>query len=124
MPPLSVNSGQSLTTTGDRSNRVSNQLRSAKRMSAFMAAAFRGLWGHRKLPANASRAESAEWLHAVCISGLQAIRLQLTVRGTPPARGLIVSNHLTYLDILCHSAAVPCVFISKAEVEQWPIFGK
>ncbi len=93
-------------------------------MSAFMGAAFHGLWRHRKLPANASRAQSAEWLHHVCIEGLQAIHLQLTVRGTPPTHGLIVSNHLTYLDILCYSAAVPCVFISKAEVEQWPIFGR
>jgi len=89
-----------------------------------MSAAFRGLWRHRKLPENASRTESAEWLHEVCIQGLRAIRLQLIVRGTPPAHGLIVSNHLSYLDILCYSAAAPCVFVSKAEVEQWLIFGK
>jgi 1-acyl-sn-glycerol-3-phosphate acyltransferase len=41
-----------------------------------------------------------------------------------PSHGLIVSNHLSYLDILVMSAAVPCVFVSKAEVEQWPIFGR
>ena len=52
------------------------------------------------------------------------MRAQLSVSGTPPTHGLIVSNHLSYLDILCYSAAVPCVFVSKAEVEQWPIFGK
>ncbi len=93
-------------------------------MSAFMSAAMRGLWRHRTLPQNPSRTQSAEWLHRVCQEGLQAIHLQLTVRGTPPTHGLIVSNHLSYLDILCYSAAVPCVFVSKAEVEQWPIFGK
>ena len=100
-----------------------NPLRSAIRMSAFMTAAFRGLWMHRKLPANPTRLQSAEWLHRVCIRGLEAIHLQRNVHGTPPTHGLIVSNHLTYLDILCYSAAVPCVFVSKAEVEQWPIFG-
>ncbi len=55
--------------------------------------------------------------------GLKTIHVELQVRGTLPARGMIVSNHLSYLDILCYSSAVPCVFISKAEVEQWPIFG-
>lgn len=93
-------------------------------MSAFLGAAFRGLWRHRRLPENASRAESAQWLHQVCITGLDAMRAQLSVSGTPPTHGLIVSNHLSYLDILCYSAALPCVFVSKAEVEQWPIFGK
>ena len=93
-------------------------------MSAFFGAAFHGLWRHRLLPDNASRHESAEWLHEVCVSGLDAIHTQLSTSGTPPTHGLIVSNHLSYLDILCYSAAVPCVFISKAEVEEWPIFGK
>jgi lyso-ornithine lipid O-acyltransferase len=103
---------------------LGNQLRSAVRLSAFMTAAFRALWMHRKLPDNPTRLQSAEWLHQVCIGGLRAIHLQRTEQGTPPARGLIVSNHLTYLDILCYSAAAPCVFVSKAEVEQWPIFGR
>ncbi|HSY11635.1 MAG TPA: lysophospholipid acyltransferase family protein [Verrucomicrobiae bacterium] len=93
-------------------------------MSAFFSAAFRGLWRHRRLPDSASRADCARWLHQVCISGLAAMHAQLSVTGTPPTHGLIVSNHLSYLDILCYSAAVPCVFVSKAEVEQWPIFGK
>ena len=40
-----------------------------------------------------------------------------------PSRGLLVSNHLSYLDILIYSAAAPCVFVSKAEVAKWPYFG-
>jgi 1-acyl-sn-glycerol-3-phosphate acyltransferase len=55
---------------------------------------------------------------------LRSIDVELSVEGAPPQRGLIVSNHLSYLDILCYSAATPCVFVSKAEVEQWPIFGR
>lgn len=89
-----------------------------------MAAAFAGLWRHRNLPANPSRHDCADWLHHVCVAGLKAIHLRVETAGTPPAQGLIVSNHLSYLDILCYSAAVPCVFVSKAEVEEWPIFGK
>ncbi len=103
---------------------MANHLRSAAHMSAFLVAAFRGLWRHRKLPANATRKECAEWLHETCVRGLQAIHVQREVHGTPPTHGLIVSNHLSYLDILCYSAAVPCVFVSKADVEEWPIFGR
>jgi 1-acyl-sn-glycerol-3-phosphate acyltransferase len=50
--------------------------------------------------------------------------VQLSTTGQFPSRGLIVSNHLSYLDILALSAAVPCVFVSKAEVERWPIIGR
>ena len=89
-----------------------------------MAAAAFGLWRHRNLPPNASRADSARWLQESCARGLRAIDLHLSIEGTPPERGLIVSNHLSYLDILVYSASARCVFVSKAEVEQWPIFGR
>jgi 1-acyl-sn-glycerol-3-phosphate acyltransferase len=35
----------------------------------------------------------------------------------------LVSNHLSYLDILVYSSLSPCVFVSKKEVRRWPIFG-
>ncbi len=50
--------------------------------------------------------------------------MQLQIEGPLPTRGLIVSNHLSYLDILVYSAALPCVFVSKAEVAYWPVFGR
>jgi 1-acyl-sn-glycerol-3-phosphate acyltransferase len=43
--------------------------------------------------------------------------------GTIPENGLVVSNHLSYLDILVFSAMAPCVFISKREVKSWPGIG-
>jgi lyso-ornithine lipid O-acyltransferase len=49
--------------------------------------------------------------------------IRFRVEGVPPASGMLVSNHLSYLDILIYSAAVPCVFVSKAEVGSWPYFG-
>jgi 1-acyl-sn-glycerol-3-phosphate acyltransferase len=36
----------------------------------------------------------------------------------------VVSNHLSYLDIIIISAAMPCFFVSKIEVGGWPFFGK
>jgi len=102
---------------------LSAQERRIRRWSIFLTGALRGLWLHRRLPRNASRAESAQWLHESCSRTLRAIELQVDVTGESPARGLIVSNHLSYLDIVVLSTAVPCVFVSKAEVAKWPIFG-
>jgi lyso-ornithine lipid O-acyltransferase len=49
--------------------------------------------------------------------------VQLRCRGTRPTQGLIVSNHLSYLDIPVFAAATPCIFVAKREVSRWPIFG-
>ncbi len=41
-----------------------------------------------------------------------------------PAPGsLLVSNHISWLDVFVINAAVPAAFVSKAEVRDWPIFG-
>ena len=98
--------------------------RRVRRLSTFLAVAIHGLWEHRKLRRDASRAECAQWLHESCLRGLAAIGVELCTAGQLPSSGMIVSNHLSYLDILALSAAVPCVFVSKAGVELWLIFGR
>ncbi|MGB8886638.1 MAG: lysophospholipid acyltransferase family protein [Candidatus Korobacteraceae bacterium] len=104
--------------------RLARQARRLRRLLFLTVAVFYGLWEHRKLRPHASRAECAQWLNETCARGLRSIDVQLSVEGQRPQRGLIVSNHLSYLDILSYSAAVPCVFISKADVADWPIFGR
>ncbi len=54
---------------------------------------------------------------------LRRLGFRLRVIGGLPTSGLIASNHLSYLDILFYGAAVPCVFVSKAEVRAWPLLG-
>jgi 1-acyl-sn-glycerol-3-phosphate acyltransferase len=54
---------------------------------------------------------------------LAGIGVSIAVEGELPQRGLIVSNHLSYLDILVFSAVAECVFISKREVKTWPGIG-
>lgn len=105
-------------------NWIVREVRRWRRLGALFAVAAYGLWTHRKIRPEASRAECARWLHEMCVRGVDAIDVRLTVEGPLPRGGLIVSNHLSYLDILCYSAATPCVFVSKAEVEQWPVFGR
>jgi 1-acyl-sn-glycerol-3-phosphate acyltransferase len=54
---------------------------------------------------------------------LGSLGIHRTVIGTPPTHGLVVANHLSYLDILILSAAAPCAFVSKMEIGSWPFFG-
>jgi len=70
-----------------------------------------------------TRRERAEWLHRWCRVGLQRLGISVEQRGDFPCRGLVVSNHLSYLDILALSATAPCLFVAKREVRSWPIYG-
>jgi 1-acyl-sn-glycerol-3-phosphate acyltransferase len=50
--------------------------------------------------------------------------IEWRVEGNRPNHGLIVANHLSYLDVVILSAATPCFFVAKAEIDGWPFFGK
>lgn len=56
---------------------------------------------------------------------LALLGIALQVRGQPPLRGpvLLVSNHISWLDILVLHAARHCRFVSKADVKRWPLIG-
>lgn len=52
------------------------------------------------------------------------IGMKLEVRGkVPTERGLIITNHLSYVDIIALWTAVPGLFVSKQEVSRWPFIG-
>jgi 1-acyl-sn-glycerol-3-phosphate acyltransferase len=67
--------------------------------------------------------QRALWLQSACRGVLSSLGIHWSAQGTPPSQGLVVSNHLSYLDILIYSATMPCAFVSKVEVNQWPYFG-
>jgi 1-acyl-sn-glycerol-3-phosphate acyltransferase len=62
----------------------------------------------------------ASLFHRVLLNGL---RIQVEVDGTVARDGLIVANHISWTDILVLGAAVPAVFVAKAEVRGWPLLG-
>jgi lyso-ornithine lipid O-acyltransferase len=66
----------------------------------------------------------ALWLQQSARSVLRCLNIETEVEGEPPACGLVVSNHLSYLDIIIISAVMPCFFVAKMEVDGWPFFGK
>jgi 1-acyl-sn-glycerol-3-phosphate acyltransferase len=65
----------------------------------------------------------ALWMQSSCRLVLDGLGVHYRVEGAPPTSGLVVANHLGYLDILILSAAMPCFFVSKMEIAGWPFFG-
>ena len=74
-------------------------------------------------PQKSKRLARAAWLHRSSRRHLKIFGYSADVAGAIPKNGLLVSNHLSYLDILAISATTPAVFVSKADVRRWPLFG-
>ena len=69
------------------------------------------------------RTARAAWLHRASRRHLRIFNCKISTNGQIPQSGLLVSNHLSYFDILVLSAVTPAVFVSKADVKNWPLFG-
>lgn len=54
---------------------------------------------------------------------LAGVRIREIGQRRSDAPLLILSNHVSWLDICVISALAPVVFISKSEVARWPVFG-
>ncbi len=55
---------------------------------------------------------------------LQVMGVDLQVIGTPvEGPVLLVSNHISWIDIFVINAVQPARFVSKADVKQWPLIG-
>ncbi|MGY6696912.1 MAG: lyso-ornithine lipid O-acyltransferase [Roseinatronobacter sp.] len=77
----------------------------------------RPIWGLR-------RPLSPYVTQAVCRLALPVLGVRLTVSGhVMRARGALVANHASWLDIFVLNAAARVYFVSKAEVAGWPGIG-
>jgi len=74
-------------------------------------------------PGHSRRERQAFWLQRGCRRVLRLLHVEVQVTGDVPAEGLLVSNHLSYLDILVLSSLTPALFVAKREVKTWPVFG-
>lgn len=71
----------------------------------------------------ASRRARASWLTKFCRRVLRAASVTWQVVGPVPEQGAVITNHLTYIDILVHAALRPCVFVSAIETRRMPLIG-
>ncbi len=50
--------------------------------------------------------------------------VKIAVQGTLPIPPfLLVSNHLSYVDVLVFASQVKCVFVARGDVARWPVIG-
>lgn len=64
-----------------------------------------------------------QWLQRTAQASLQALAIRVESVGTPPTNGILVCNHVSYVDIPALASVCPATFVSKAEVRRWPLFG-
>lgn len=67
--------------------------------------------------------ERAKWTQRHARRTCRMIHVDVEVIGEPPPAGIVTCNHMSYLDIVVLVWAHPMVFVSKAEVEEWPVVG-
>lgn len=77
-----------------------------------------------RLTGPATLERRAKWVQRCSRRFLKSLGITYAVEGKPVSRGLVVSNHLSYLDILVISAEMPCFFVAKIEIGGWPFFGR
>lgn len=60
------------------------------------------------------------WSLALC----RLFAVRITVVGDPPsAPCLLVTNHLSYVDVLVLASLLPARFVAKSELSGWPVIG-
>ncbi len=69
-------------------------------------------------------AGGAVWIHGWCRRIVSVMGIKVTVTGKLPESGAVVSNHLSYLDILLYSATRPFIMVAKTEIKSWPLLGR
>ena len=71
--------------------------------------------------------QGAVWVHGWCRRIVHALGIECEISGPLPDVGsgmmAVVSNHMSYLDVLLYSATRPFVMVSKTEVRGWPLIG-
>jgi 1-acyl-sn-glycerol-3-phosphate acyltransferase len=82
---------------------------------ALMEGRLRGVSGGAEL--------GAYHLSGLCLSLAERLGVEVVVDGRIPPDGLVVANHLGFLDIIALAAAGPCVFLAKREVSSWVLAG-
>jgi 1-acyl-sn-glycerol-3-phosphate acyltransferase len=84
----------------------------------------RGLWMARLAYVDRPPAERDEVVRRWSGRMLQALGVKLVVQGqVPEGAKLVVSNHVSWLDIVAINSVLPSRFVSKAEVAHWPAVG-
>jgi lyso-ornithine lipid O-acyltransferase len=70
-----------------------------------------------------TRPQRAAWLTGLCRAVLRVAHVSYGTEGPVPMEGAVITNHLSYLDIVVHAAIRPCVFVSATDTLEIPVIG-
>jgi 1-acyl-sn-glycerol-3-phosphate acyltransferase len=101
------------------------RVQSLWRCARALAHVLGGLWLIRRRFPHADWAAQQAHIQTWSQTMLAILSVSLEVRGTElaPKQGLVVANHLSWLDIVVMNAALPVQFVSKSDVKHWPVLG-
>jgi 1-acyl-sn-glycerol-3-phosphate acyltransferase len=102
---------------------VADVLRTLLRVAVYPPLALTTFSDYLLSGSPASLPRRVKWLRRCALLHAKWLGMRVRVHGTVPTNGLVVSNHVSYLDILGLSIAGSFAFIAKKEVSRWPIFG-
>lgn len=71
------------------------------------------------LPRRRRAAFIARWSRQL----LDTLGIRLRTLGEPPVQGLLVANHVSWVDIFAINASATATFLAKDEVRDWPVIG-
>lgn len=73
---------------------------------------------------NTSRRLRGRVFRAWARAAARIVGMRVGVSGVAPSGAfLLVSNHLSYMDVVALASQVECVFVAKSEVARWPVVG-
>jgi 1-acyl-sn-glycerol-3-phosphate acyltransferase len=80
-------------------------------------------WVHGCIVRPRTLAERGAWRGLWAGRILRSLGIAMVVEGRPPTSGLVVANHMSYVDVLTLGSVLPAIFVSKSEVSGWPLVG-
>lgn len=96
------------------------------RIASLVAHIARGLWIVRTRFATLPPQQQDESLRRWARELLAILRVEVRCHNAPemlPERCLLVSNHVSWLDIFAVYAVTPGLFVAKSEIRDWPVVG-
>jgi 1-acyl-sn-glycerol-3-phosphate acyltransferase len=109
--------------TAHPTSRLTRAWRLTRLAAHFTTAAAIAGFGYPLMKPARRRLALQRWSHKL----VRRLAARLTVHGEPPrddgAAFMLISNHVSWLDIFVINAAVPTRFVAKSEVRGWPLIG-
>ncbi len=98
-------------------------MRAAYRLACAVLHLLRGYWIIKTRFAKISHKERADHVQQWSAQLIAVLGIQLRVFGVPIQSGLLVANHISWLDNVAIHAAHFCRFVAKSDIKDWPLIG-